>query len=56
MSIFNPTFVDAIGLVGTSLTAIGFAQGNFAPAEPKGPTIKIKGMVIWTFRASREMC
>jgi hypothetical protein len=46
MSIFSPTFVDAIGLVGTSLTAIGFAQSNFALKEPQGPTVKIKGIVL----------
>jgi hypothetical protein len=56
MSIFNPTFVDAIGLVGTSLTAIGFAQGNFALKEPKGPTVKVKGIMIRVLRDSQGMC
>jgi hypothetical protein len=38
--------VDIIGLVGTGLTTIGFAQSNFAVREPQGATVMIKGASV----------
>jgi hypothetical protein len=38
--------VDIIGLVGTGLTTIDFAQSNFAVREPQGATVMIKGASV----------
>ncbi|KAF2120366.1 hypothetical protein BDV96DRAFT_610319 [Lophiotrema nucula] len=37
-----PAVVDAIGIVGTALTTIGFLQSNWATSNPEGATVNIK--------------
>ncbi|GAB7322881.1 hypothetical protein MBLNU13_g05431t1 [Cladosporium sp. NU13] len=42
MSFLSPSFVDVVGLAGTTLTTIGFLQANWPTKNPEGATVKIK--------------